>query len=593
MIARARSGSAGSVSVGAVFRAGVAGRGRDTCGAGVEGSVPGRRRSHEPLQSQPTMPSPDEYDDAFLWELPGTTSSSAEQGAVPSQPARRRAGEPGPREPRAVAEDVPSPTSDEPRTWTVPEVGEHISSLLKSGFPEPFWLVGETFELERTSRRGGPHWYFALVDEQGAAGTGRGQPKRATLSVKMWRRTVEGLFGPRGKLAGVLEPADGVVLRVLVKPDFYAPKGEISFTISDIDPEFTLGSLDRQRREVLRRLELEGALRWNKQVSLPDPPLRIGLVTAAGSAAHQDFLKELGAAGIGFQVLACNARMQGTTTSVEVCAALTTLAGLDVDAICLVRGGGSRLDLSWFDQEDIARAIATCPVPVLTGIGHEIDTSVADAAAHAGFKTPTKVAQWLVERARECLGQAEAVWTAICLQADERLRAEREGLMDTARRAQISVVEGLDEARGRLDQAGERLPALAQRRLEREQHGLQRAVATVGSGVHTEALARHESRMGAAVERLGLIARRGSDQQDQALRDVEERVRLLDPRAILRRGYAWLRRPDGAILKDASDARKGEALTAVMRDGELDLTAGTARPAAEDGASATTDEDAS
>ena len=281
---------------------------------------------------------------SFVWELPG------EPPAAPAAP----------------------PTPAEP-TLTVAQVAARIQSMLGAEFPRPFWLVGEVSGLAR-GRRDGGHWYFSLVDEAGSAGGAAGGRDRACLHVILWSRTVTRLFGPRGRLGGALEPEDGLVLRVLVRPDFYAPGGKLSFIIEDVDPEFTLGDLDRQRKLLVQRLQAEGATERNKARELSLPVLRLGLVTAAGSAAWNDVLHTLAASELGFRVLHCDVRVQGERTGPEVCAALGVLAARGVDAILLVRGGGSRIDLSWFDREDIARAVSACPVPVLTGIGHEIDT---------------------------------------------------------------------------------------------------------------------------------------------------------------------------------------------------------------------------
>src|SRR6185436_13026241 len=144
-------------------------------------------------------------------------------------------------------------------TFTVAQIAARIQSMLSVEFPRPFWMVGEVSGLAR-GRRDGGHWYFSLVDEAGSAGGAAGVGGgRDCLHVILWSRTVARLFGPRGRLGGALEPEDGLVLRVLVRPDFYAPGGKLSLIIEDVDPEFTLGDLDRQRKLLVQRLQAEGA----------------------------------------------------------------------------------------------------------------------------------------------------------------------------------------------------------------------------------------------------------------------------------------------------------------------------------------------
>ncbi len=148
---------------------------------------------------------------------------------------------------------------------------------------------------------------------------------------------------------------------------------------------------------MLERLKQAGLLDLNKQLALPGAPLRIGLVTAPGSAAYADFVKTLSVSGFSFQVYLAQATMQGATTHAQVVAAITLLEQHEVDLICVVRGGGSSIDLASFDHDAIGMAIARCGKPVWVGIGHEIDITVPDFVAHMSHKTPTAVATALVQ----------------------------------------------------------------------------------------------------------------------------------------------------------------------------------------------------
>jgi exodeoxyribonuclease VII large subunit len=469
------------------------------------------------------------------------------------------------------AEQSSEESDDE--TLTVPQVAKRLKGMLAREFPEPFWLVGEVSGLARGGRRPGSHWYFTLVDDKPEdAG------KRASLGVILWRTQVARLFGPRGRLAGVLDPEDGLVLRVRVKPDWYAPSGRLSFVIDDVDPDYTLGNLDRQRRELVTKLEAEGATEWNKAVPLSDVPLRLGLITAEGSAAFNDVMHTLQASGIGFRVAFCDARVQGETTGPAVCAALARLAADRPDAILLVRGGGSRLDLSWFDREDIARAVARCPVPVLTGIGHEIDTSVADLVAHVAYKTPTAVAESLVERAREARRQTEESWAGIVSQVGERLAVEQEGLVETARRLRLAALGAVDARASGLRELSQQLRATCEVGLAAAGEALAELRVRLVRGRHMERLAGQTARLDADVLRLAAGARTRLDAQGALLDRADERARLLDPRGVLARGFAWLRRPDGSLVKDVGRVASGESMTAVLRDGELDARVLEVRP---------------
>jgi len=487
---------------------------------------------------------------SFVWELPGEGSTVPGPGAAPPRPGR-------PAEPGERAEPA------EPRALTVPEVVDRVRAALERGFPRPFWVVGETVDV-RPHPKG--HIYLDLVDHESRDGS------RATLKIKIWARTAQQLFGARGRRRG-FELVSSLVVRVLVRPDFWPQGGQLSFIVEDVDPDYTLGRLDRERRELLERLAAEGAIERNKARPLALPALRLGLVTAAGSAAWNDVMQTLAASGIGFRVLHCDARMQGEDTSATVRAALAALAGHGVDAILLVRGGGSRIDLSWFDREDIARAIAGCPVPVLTGIGHEIDTSVADLVAHRAFKTPTAAAEFLVEAAREARRGTEEAFAAIVERALRTLADERRGLIEAARGLRAAAASSVQGQTLVLREASQRLRAGCEAGLGEAGALLVEWRSRLARGRHLERLAELLARLSGDAARLGAAARGLLDRRQGQLELASQRARLLDPQAVLARGFAWLRRADGSTLKDAAAAVAGERLTALLRDGQLGLRA--------------------
>ncbi len=512
----------------------------------------------------------------FGWDAGDTGSGSGWWDEPPARPGKRGAK----RRPAAVregpaAEDDEPDEDEAPETLTVPDVAARMSALLSREFPEPFWLVGETSGLERTLRSRGGHWYFSLVDNEGSGA------QRASLNAIMWKRTVDGLFGKRGRLArSGFEPGDGVVWRVLVKPDFYAPHGKLNFVIQDVDPSFTLGSLDRERREVLARLEREGAHEWNKAVALADVPLRIGVITSQGSAAHHDVMEGLTNSGLGFEVLFCDARMQGADTTRTVRGAIASLERLAPDVIIVARGGGSRLDLSWFDKEDVARAIASCSVPVLTGIGHEIDTSVADIVAHSSFKTPTGAAEFLVERVSNVALELEGSFERILHLTGVGLDEAQARLLDVCRRTRqaASIWDGRERAV--LTDVSTRLRAAARQLVDGEQRRVDRFASRLVTGRHVDALGEHDRRLASIAERLGHVATATLAKHEQRVSLDAERVRLLDPSTVLERGYAYVKR-GGEVVKDAVAVRAGQDLTIVFRDGDIDVKAKRGRRAPE------------
>src|SRR5690606_35263940 len=261
--------------------------------------------------------------------------------------------------------------ADDP-TWSVTELAEAIALRLRTAFPDEVWVRGVIRNLN-PARRGGTVW-FDLVEP--AADGDLSRPPRASLSVVLFdaaRRRVNARLTAAG---GGVRMTDGTEVRIRGRITFYERGGRQQLQMSDIDPDFTLGRLAADRERVLRQLAAEGLLDRQSRLPRPTLPLRLGLVTSAGSAAEHDVLDELRASGIGFTVVRADVRVQGTRAPASVARGLRAVAARGVDLVLLVRGGGAATDLAAFDGEVIARAIAELEVPVLTGIGHDIDRSV-------------------------------------------------------------------------------------------------------------------------------------------------------------------------------------------------------------------------
>jgi exodeoxyribonuclease VII large subunit len=313
-----------------------------------------------------------------------------------------------------------------------------------------------------------------------------------------------------------------------------------------IDPAFTVGRLAADRDRVLRALAAEGILGRNAALDLPLVPLRIGLVTSGGSAAYRDFLHELEGSPYAFRVAHCDVRVQGAAASRRVVWALRRLARLDVDAIAIVRGGGARSDLAPFDAEIVARAITEMPVPVLTGIGHETDRTIADEVAHTSAKTPTAAAAVLVERVDGYV---------------ERLGFVAQRVAQRARSATTLASREVHGVGRRLRRA---VPAVLAR--EARLHHDQRRRAAFAGRRGTEAAARA---MAARERALVTSARRELRGDTLRLDSIEARVRALDPRRVLERGYTITRDEDGRLVRSPDAVAAGDRLVTETGAGEV------------------------
>lgn len=440
-------------------------------------------------------------------------------------------------------------------TYSVSQLCGEIRDALGQVFPS-VWVAGEAQRV-RPSARG--HLYFELVEK------GERDEIVGKLDAVVWKgdwMRVQRALAATGQKLG-----EGMQIRCRGSLDFYGPSGRLQLCIREIDPTFTLGLLEIRRRETLAALTAAGLLERNRSLPLGELPLSLALITSHGSAAYHDFLSGLSESGYGFRIVFVHASVQGREAEREVVSALASLARLPIDCAVLIRGGGSRSDLAVFDSRAIAEAIARAPFPVLAGLGHEIDTSIADLVAHASFKTPTKVAEFLVERIARQEQAVADLHRRLLREAEEPLRAAREALGRAER--------GVDMARMRLAAAGHRIEETARalcrlgrsalRRAERRSEELRIRLAAQAPRM-IEGGERERSRLGG---RIAASARSRLRETAAKLQGVERLCAQLAPERTLERGYSITRTTAGAVLRQPGQAAPGEILVTQLSGGSI------------------------
>lgn len=415
-------------------------------------------------------------------------------------------------------------------TYTVGELCEAINSALRRRFTDGVWVRGE---IQGWSERG-PHAYFRLVEDTDGG--------KAALNVQFFANV-------RMRLRPLLDKhrlrlGDGLKVRIFGHLDYFAPSGQLGLKMSGLDPRFTLGEMALERDDVVRQLIAKGLFDANRTTEVPPAPLRVGVVTSTASAAWADFTHELDRSGLAFRLRVVDVRVQGEWAVEMVCAALRTLTRHDdLDVVVLIRGGGSKSDLATFDHLAIATAIATSPLPVFTGLGHEIDRSVADEVAHTSLKTPTACAGALVERVNVFRSDVERTWSEIERRARRAVRDATATLAGTAHGIRRATISAVDRSGSRLGQRRDRVVAVAERVLERSSNRL---------GTADAALRRVPARL------------------EPELRHVEAivaRLRLLDPIHTLARGWSITRTADGVIVRSADEVAPGDTIITTYAEG--------------------------
>lgn len=407
--------------------------------------------------------------------------------------------------------------------------------MLAHVFGDVVWVEGEIVDLTRSAAG---HVYFRLVEpDDPDSGTPRSPAARPSLAVTLFdsqRQQVNRFLQAQGD---PIRMTDGLRIRIGGRLGTYAARSSLQLLMDRIDPAFTLGLLGADRARLIAALTREGLLRANAEVHLPSVALRVGLVTSVGSAAHADALHELESSGIGFHVQVFDARTQGSDAPGSITRAIRAAAAHGVEVVLLVRGGGATTDLVAFDDEAVARTIATSDVAVITGIGHETDRSVADEVAHTAQKTPTAAAQMLVRTVRD---------------------AERR-ILDRWAAARAGTHGGLDRAEVRLDRIRERTGARAVARLDRSALELDHRVRRIHSG-----------------------ARRRIERADARTELIAVSTAALDPALAMRRGWSITRGADGSLVRSVDALATNQELITTLADGTVTSSVLGITPAARD-----------
>lgn len=424
---------------------------------------------------------------------------------------------------------------------TIADLYGEVEDALVRSFPRgrQLWVRGEIHNVSDQVRTG--HCYLDLIDPETA-----GEKQAPVLRVKCWRST----WGPlRATLAKEgIELAPGMVVVIRGTLDFYRPRAEVGFILAELDVTALLGRLAAERAALLRALAAEGLLERNRSLPVPTVPLRVGLVASPGTEGYRDFLGQLHGSGYAFSVTVVPTTVQGADAPPAIAGAIAALAARgpgELDVVVLVRGGGSKSDLAAFDAEAVARAVATCPLPVWTGIGHTGDESVADLVANRRCITPTECGRELALR----VGQW---WEARVVGPSDVLRRRAaEALADAARRDHGARVRLAVTTRHLLSAQADRLRAQA------------RATARLAPLVVGDA----RSRVVERASRLAPLSLGHLGRVDDRLEGWRRLLSAYDIDRQLERGYTLTLDEQGRVVRTVADVAPGSALITRFSDG--------------------------
>ncbi len=416
-----------------------------------------------------------------------------------------------------------------PRIWGVGVLCRAIADALDARF-NPVAVRGEISGFTRASSG---HCYFTLKDPQGQ------------LRCAMFKRSAQMLgFAPK----------DGQTVEVFGRLGVYEPRGELQLVVESMRTT-GLGTWFEQFLKLKAQLEGEGLFSAERKRAIPERPRAIGVVTSLGAAALHDVATALQRRVPHIPVILSPALVQGSDAPTSLLKALQAVSTqADIDVVLLVRGGGALEDLWAFNDEQLARAIVACPVPVISGVGHETDFTIADFCADLRAPTPTAAAEMCA------VSQADLMQHVMGLQ---------EHMQNLAHRQIDKRSQGLDLAQSRIGRPSQAVSQQVLRLTRLGQSMHQRMV------TYTQACQHDLLNKNAQLERaLGQTMQNNQ----QRVHRAQLRLGLLDPKLVLQRGFAWLTDAQGEAVSSVSQAKVGQPVRATLADGVVDLTVSSKSP---------------
>lgn len=402
------------------------------------------------------------------------------------------------------------------KTYSLHELNEFLRRVVALNFNESIWVIAEIGQIN-TSRT---HRFLSLLEKEG-------EDVIAELSAVIWAsdfRRIKRVLGENTE--GVL--SDGAEVRLRGRLDFHERYG-LKFVIEDVDPTFTLGKMELERQQLIASLEAEGLLRLNARHPLPSVLKKLAVISSETAAGWEDFRSHIGENEYtySFDITFFAAAMQGIFVEKEVMRQLRSIESrkADFDAIVIIRGGGAKLDLAAFDSGALCRAIADFPLPVLTGIGHEIDSTVADLVAHTSLKTPTAVADFLIAHNAAFESRVLELGNALRFYAQNRLNTEGSYLARAESALTFPSQFLLKNEHQKLNDFSRRLTAAPLQIFKFEKIKI-----------------------------------------DNALKIMD----LMSIEATLKRGFSITRRADGSVLTSVRAVKTGDILATELSDGSVE-----------------------
>ncbi|MFO7924897.1 MAG: exodeoxyribonuclease VII large subunit [Bacteroidales bacterium] len=446
--------------------------------------------------------------------------------------------------------------------YTLLELTGMIGKTIGDAFPERYWLIAEINEM-RENING--HCYLELIEKD------QGEDRivarsRATIWAYTWR-----MLKPYFETSTSQPISKGMMILVEVSIEFHELYG-ISLNIKDIDPLYTMGDLERKRAETIRKLKEEGIIDMNRELPFPLIPSRIAIISSPLAAGYEDFTHQVknNPLGYHFEMRLFAALMQGENAGRSVTKALDEIFEMEdeFDVVVILRGGGSASDLNCFDSYDIASHIAQFPLPVITGIGHERDHTIAGMVAHTNLKTPTAVAEFLIGKYHELDQRIGRLSTRIAAEVSHITEQNNQMIKTMIRDIPYIINNNLKTKRKHLSAAGSILTRSATGFIRGNKHKVCSEHSRFGFIIKNHLLRLERNRRDFELRIIPEKTRVNLRKKSDRLGLFDATIKLVDPENVLKKGYALVMK-NGGIVKSTKEVNKEDTLETKLHDGRI------------------------
>ena len=439
-----------------------------------------------------------------------------------------------------------------------------IRDSLYMSLPDFYWVIAEISELKENNAG---HCYIELIEKHPDE-----KNVRAHIKAIIWSNRYRFLRAFFENATGE-SLREGLKILIKTKVEYHELYG-LSLVISDIDPAFTIGEMAVKKQLIIKKLEQEGVFSMNKEIEFPNVPQRIAVISSKNAAGYSDFINHLknNSFGYVFYTALIEASLQGKETEQDIISALDRIALYSYlfDLVVIIRGGGSQTDLSWFDNYNIAYHVTQFPLPVVTGIGHDKDISITDMVAHTALKTPTAVADFLVDSVARAENHIVELSTEIInisrsIFEKNRARIESSGnklfplaqimISDVNNRLSAGLIEIINIGKAKIIKAG-LIPANQESRLAS-------ATKSYSSGA--------ELKLKQNIQRLNSGSNNCFGVNHLILNGLANKLQILNPENVLQRGFS-ITTINGRILRNCDQIAKDDLINTQLYEGSLRST---------------------